>query len=88
MPAAYLKGPSGVDVWVKPAPYYCSGKVQFRSPSQAHQIAERFRPNDKEARHVYRCGFCGAFHIGRPGGLAATRRAPNAVSLVRVERHA
>lgn len=35
----------------------CEGKQAFETPALAHRIARR------KKRHVYRCKFCGKWHI-------------------------
>lgn len=47
----------------------CEGKAAFSSPALAHKAAGR-----RVGRQVYRCEFCGAFHVGTaPGRSLKTR---------------
>ena len=42
----------------------CIGKQAFATPQLAHEIVARRR--SRKAREVYRCPYCGRFHVGRP----------------------
>lgn len=43
----------------------CEGKEAYRSPALAHKVLKRRRHRD-DARDldVYRCPFCGSWHLG------------------------
>lgn len=50
----------------------CFGKVGFESAALARQVAQRRNRRTKTHRKqslVYRCSYCGRWHIGRPDGL-------------------
>jgi hypothetical protein len=48
---------------------HCEGKQAFASWDMANAVRkQRGRRNDKtNRRDVYKCEFCGAWHIGTPG---------------------
>lgn len=43
----------------------CLGKEAFATPQLAHEVITKRRSRDP--RQVYRCRYCGKFHVGRPG---------------------
>lgn len=46
---------------------FCKGKVSFDTWRQAEDVRRaRHRGSRKQARQVYRCAFCGLFHLGTP----------------------
>jgi hypothetical protein len=47
----------------------CFGKSRFDSPAAAHNLLGRYRKNNRrrngrEHLDVYRCRFCGGWHLG------------------------
>jgi hypothetical protein len=51
----------------------CEGKGRFASPTLAHKVLKRAGRSrghtNRVVAVVYRCSYCGGWHIGRPSSL-------------------